>query len=50
MGGFTSKPAEPSGVTVTPSAPNAEGSGWGKTALNVLGGLLLLYLGYLFFN
>jgi hypothetical protein len=50
MGGFTSKPAEPSGVTVTPSAPDAEGSGWGKTALNVLGGLLLLYLGYLFFN
>jgi hypothetical protein len=48
MGGFTSRPAEPSGIT--PVATQPKSSGWGGTALNVLGGLLLLYLAYLFFN
>jgi hypothetical protein len=46
MGGFTSKPAEPSGIVT----PKPEGSGWGGIAINVIGGLLLLYFGYLFFN
>lgn len=48
MGGFTSKPAEPSGL---PESTSGEGGrGWGSTAISVVGGLLLLYLAYLFFN
>jgi hypothetical protein len=48
MGGLTSKPAEPSGIPMAAAKP--EGSGWGGTVMNILGGLLLLYFGYLFFN
>jgi len=52
MGGFTSKPVQP-GITIStgPTVPTeGDGSGWVKTAVSVAGGLLLLYLGYLFFN
>jgi hypothetical protein len=48
MGGFTSRPAEPTGIV--PAVTQPKSSGWGGTALNVVGGLLLLYLAYLFFN
>ena len=50
MGGFTSKPAEAPGITISTGAPKPEGGGWLGTAVTVLGGLLLLYLAYLFFN
>jgi hypothetical protein len=51
MGGFTSKPAEPSGITIATPAPKVdEGGGWGATIFSIVGGALLLYLGYLFFN
>ncbi len=47
MGGFTSRPADPYGVA---PVTQPKSSGWGGTVLNIAGGLLLLYLGYLFFN
>jgi hypothetical protein len=51
MGGFTSKPATiPSGVMLSTPAKLDEGGGWGAAAFSVVGGVLLLYLGYLFFN
>ena len=50
MGGFTSKPAEAPGITISTPAPPPAGSGWGGTIISVLAGLLLLYLGYVFFN
>jgi hypothetical protein len=44
------KPGTP-GVTITTGAPKpSEGAGWGGTVITVFGGLLLLYLGYVFFN
>jgi hypothetical protein len=40
-----------SSVTISTGAPKPEGSGgWGSIAISVVGGILLLYLGYLFFN
>lgn len=39
-----------SSVTVMTGPPKPEGGGWMGTAVTVLGGLLLLYLAYLFFN
>jgi len=51
MGGFASKPAETPSVLVPAALPKRdEGGGWGSIAFSVLGGALLLYLGYLFFN
>lgn len=50
MGGFTSRPAESSGITIATPAPKNEGGGWGSIVFSILGGALLLYLGYLFFN
>lgn len=51
MGGFTSKPAETSGITISTGPPKTEeGGGWVRTTITVLGGLLLLYLAYVFFN
>lgn len=50
MGGFTSKPAESSGIMIAAPPPKAEGSGWGSMAFSIIGGILLLYLGYTFFN
>jgi hypothetical protein len=51
MGGFASKPTETPAILM-PSAPPKldEGGGWGSMAFSVLGGVLLLYIGYLFFN
>lgn len=47
---FTPK-AGTSSITVTTGAPGTQGqSTWVRTAITVLGGLLLLYLAYLFFN
>ena len=47
---FGSKPAS-SGITLTTGAPKLdEGGGWKSAAFSVLGGVLLLYIGYLFFN
>jgi hypothetical protein len=52
MGGFTSKPAlTPAGIMVAGPAPRVDqGRGWGGILFSVAGGLLLLYLGILFFN
>ena len=52
MGSTTSTPtAPPTGaLTLTAPAPASQGSSWGSMALSVVGGLLLLYLGYVFFN
>jgi hypothetical protein len=36
--------------TLTPAGKLDEGGGWGAAILSVVGGILLLYLGYLFFN
>ena len=50
MGGFTSKPVDTPGITISTGAPKPDGYGWGSTVFSILGGALLLYLGYLFFN
>ena len=42
------KPA--STFTLTPTPKLDEGGGWGAAIFSVVGGVLLLYLGYLFFN
>jgi hypothetical protein len=48
MGGFTSKPVQP-GITIgAPAAPSGT-STFGTVGI-VIGGLVLLYLGFLFFN
>ena len=44
MGGYTSKP-----VYYGPE-PAPQSSGWGSIAVSVVGGVILLYVGYLFFN
>lgn len=49
MGGFASKPAQP-GITIGAPAPDTEGGGIWRTAGIVVGGFVLLYVGYLFFN
>ena len=51
MGGFTSKPATTPGLIIPVSTPQSEeGAGWGSIGFTVLGGILLLYLGVVFFN
>lgn len=50
MGGFTSRPAESSGITIASPVSQDSGGGMGSIVFSVLGGALLLYLGYLFFN
>lgn len=50
MGGFTSKSAEPSALPAAEPTSSGEGKGWGSTVMSVVGGLLLLYLAYVFFN
>jgi hypothetical protein len=49
MGGYVSRP-EPSGITLTTAPPVKESGGWGSMAISIVGGILLLYVGYLFFN
>lgn len=50
MGGYASKPAESPGITLTTAPAPKPSSGWGSIAISVVGGILLLYVGYLFFN
>lgn len=51
MGGYTSKPVAPTGITIaTAPVVKPEGGGWTSIAITVVAGLLLLYVGFLFFN
>ncbi len=51
MGLFQSKPAQPSFVAIpTAPAPVPSSGGYGSIAMSVVGGLLLLYFGLVFFN
>jgi hypothetical protein len=50
MGGFTSKPAESTSITVSTPTGAPTGSGWGGIVVTVVAGALLLYLAYVFFN
>lgn len=48
---FGSRPAATPGVMISTGAPKLDqGGGWGSIVFSVVGGALLLYLGYLFFN
>lgn len=51
MGAFASKPEPSPGILLPSPAPKLdEGGGWGGMAFSAVGGVLLLYIGYLFFN
>ena len=51
MGLFQSKPTQPSFVAIpTTPTPVPSSSGYGGIAMSVIGGVLLLYLGIVFFN
>ena len=49
MDSFT-RPATGSTFSLIPTAKVDEGGGWGAAIFSVVGGALLLYLGYVFFN
>lgn len=51
MGGFTSRPTLAPGITIsTPPPQQPITGGWGGFAISLVGGLVLLYVVYIFFN
>jgi hypothetical protein len=47
---FTTSPSAAPSVTISTGAPKIDTGGWGAAIFSVIGGALLLYLGYVFFN
>ena len=49
MGAFTSRPAQPSIILGQPAVPTSSSGGWGSI-ITVIGGLVLIYLAFRFYN
>ena len=50
MGGFTSRPTLAPGITISAPPPQPTTGGWGGFAISLIGGVVLLYVVYVFFN